>query len=335
MTAISPYLLFGLSAVVVVAAASRLAGYGDVIAVRTRFGGLVVGTVLLAGATSLPELIASISSFRQGVPDLAAGNFLGSNMVNILLLAIIDVLHYQVPLLRTVALTHTLTALLGIILTTLVAIFTLTDVTPAIGWVGLDSLIIIAFYFGGVWLVQQESKAALGMVTETQIVPAPNFPSLRRGLIGFAASSAVLVVVVPTLVRASNDIATLTGVGATFIGTTLLSVVTSLPELLAAWAAVRIGSTELAVGNLFGSSVFNMLGLGLSDFFYTPGRLLGAIDPSFVMVALLGVLLTGMAMLGTLARLERRLIIVEADAFLIIVTYVAGMVLLFQRGIAG
>lgn len=335
MTAISPYLIFFLAAVVVVLAANRLAEYSDVIAVRTRFSGLFVGTILLAGATSLPEFIASISAFQQGVPDLAAGNFLGSNMVNIVLLAIVDVLHYRVPLLRSVALTHTLTAVLGIILTTLVAIFTLSSSIPTIGWVGLDSLIIIGFYFGGVWLVQQEGKAALGLTTEPQIVPAPNFPSLRRGIVGFVLAAMVLMLVVPPLVRATNDIAALTGIGATFIGTTLLSLVTSLPELLAAWAAVRIGAPELAVGNLFGSSVFNMLGLGISDFFYTPGRLLGAIDPSFVMVALLGVLLTGMAMLGTLARLERRLLIIEADALLIIVTYLAGMYILFMRGMGG
>jgi cation:H+ antiporter len=335
MTSISPYLLFLLSAVIVVVAASRLAKYGDIIAVRTSFGGLIVGTVLLAGATSLPEFIASISAFREGVPDLAAGNFLGSNMVNIVLLAIVDVLHYQVPLLRTVALTHTLTALLGIILTTMVAVFTLAGFDIAIGWMGLDSLLIIVFYFGGVWLVQQEGKAAAGLTDGPVIVPAAEFPSLRHGAVGFLATALVLILVVPLLVRATTDIAALTGIGATFIGTTALSVVTSLPELLAAWAAVRIGSPELAVGNLFGSSVFNMLGLGIADVFYTPGRLLGAIDPSFVLVALLGVLLTGMAMLGTLARLERRLFFIEVDALLIILTYGAGMYLLFLRGIGG
>jgi cation:H+ antiporter len=335
MSSISPYLLFFLTALIVVIAASRLAKYADIIAVRTSFGGLIVGTILLAGATSLPEFIASISSFRQGVPDLAAGNFLGSNMVNIVLLAIIDVLHYQVPLLRTVALTHTLTALLGILLMTLVAIFTLGGFDVAIGWVGLDSLLIVAFYFGGVWLVQQEGKAAIGLTDGQIVVPAGHFPPLRRGVIGFLLASAVLLLVVPLLVRATTDIAALTGIGATFIGTTALSLVTSLPELLAAWAAVRIGSPELAVGNLFGSSVFNMLGLGIADFFYTPGRLLGAIDPSFSLVALLGVLLTGMAMLGTLARLERRLFFIEVDALLIIATYAAGMYLLFMRGMAG
>ena len=168
-----------------------------------------------------------------------------------------------------------------------------------------------------------------------EIIISPSFPSLRRGLLGFTAAAGVLVLVVPQLVQASTTIATETGVGATFVGTALLSLVTSLPELLAAWAAVRLGAPELAVGNLFGSSVFNMLGMGVADFFYTPGRLLGAIDPSFVMVALLGVLLTCLAVVGNLARLERKLLIVEVDALVIIVCYLAGMYLLYLRGIGG
>jgi cation:H+ antiporter len=105
-----------------------------------------------------------------------------------------------------------------------------------------------------------------------------------------------------------------------------------LPELLAALAAVRIGAFDLAVGNLFGSSVFNMLGLGLVDFFYTDGRFLGAIDPSFALVGLLALLLTNMALLANLARVERKVFFIELDSVAIIVTYIAGMYMLFLKG---
>ena len=131
---LAPILTFLLTSAIIVAAAYKLAQYADIIAVRTRFGGLLVGTILLAGATSLPEFIASISAFQQGVPDLAAGNFLGSNMVNIVLLALVDLLNHQVPLLRSVALTQTLTAVMGILLMTLVAIFMMGNLPLTIGW---------------------------------------------------------------------------------------------------------------------------------------------------------------------------------------------------------
>jgi cation:H+ antiporter len=98
-------------------------------------------------------------------------------------------------------------------------------------------------------------------------------------------------------------------------------------------AAARIGAYDMAVGNLFGSNVFNMFALGVADLFYTPGRFLGAIDPSFALVGMLGLLLTNLALIGNIARVERRLAFVDADALLIMIVYAAGLVFLYMRGI--
>ena len=328
-----PWIIFLATSAVVVYAALKLAEYGDVIAVRTQLGGLFVGTILLAGATSLPELITSISSFRLGAPDLAAGSFFGSNLVNMLLLALVDLANYQVPLLRSQAITQTLTAALAAALMTVATIFILADVDFVIGWVSVESVILIGLYFGGVWLVQQEGKMAAGTAAAAAVTPAAGFPSLRRGVVGFAAAAAVLVLVVPAMVQAASEIALLTGLGAGFVGTALLSIVTSLPELLAAWAAVRLGAPEMAVGNLFGSSVFNMLSLGLADFFYLQGSFLNDVSNDFALVSLLGLLLTMMALVGNIARVERRILFIELDAVAIVLCYVLSMFLLYLRGI--
>ncbi|MCA9920844.1 MAG: sodium:calcium antiporter [Anaerolineales bacterium] len=322
---------FLLSAAVVVYAAIKLAEYGDIIAVRTKLGGLFVGTIFLAGATSLPELIASISSFQSGVPNLAAGNFFGSNMVNVLLLAIVDLINYQVPLLRRIAISHALTAGLTTVLMLVAIISLAADIDLTIGWVGWDSLLMIVLYFGGIWLIQRESRGPGPAPTAPE--PGPEFPTLRRGVIGFVITAVVIMVVVPFLVDASSEIAVITGLGTGFVGTALLSVVTSLPELLAALAAMRMNAFDMAVGNLFGSSVFNMLGLGIADFFFLDGRFLGAINENFVIVGLLGLLLTNMALVGNLARVERKFLFIEADAIAIVAVYLLGMFLLFVRGI--
>lgn len=328
-----PWIIFLISSAIVVAAAVKLAEYGDVISVRTKLGGLLVGTIFLAGATSLPEMIASITSFSEGLPDLAAGNFFGSNMVNMLLLALVDMFSFQVPLLRRAAITHTLTMALGALLMVVAIIFVLLAVpVPTLGWVGVDSLLLIALYFGGLWLIQKEGKLAAGPGGVDEVVPGADFPSLRKGVMGFAAAAIVLMLAVPELVKATADIAEITGLGTTFVGTALLSLVTSLPELLAAIAAVRLGAHDLAIGNLFGSNIFNMLGLGLADFFYTDGRFLGDIDPSFALVGLLGLLLMIMALIGNLARIERKIFYIEVDAVLMILVYLAGMYLLFMQG---
>jgi cation:H+ antiporter len=331
---LSPWFIFLFSSAVVVVAAAKLAEYGDVIAVRTRLGGLLIGTVLLAGATSLPEIITSISSFRAGVPNLAAGNFFGSNMANMLLLAIADLSNLREPLLSRVALSHALTAALAVTLMALSVIFILWDVNLVLGWVGLDSLALIGVYFGGLWLIHSQGQAPAiedpGALTEV----GAKFPTLRWGLFGFGLSAAVLILAVPQLVTSSTQIAAITGLGTGFIGTALLGLITSLPELVTIVAALRIGAMDMAVGNLFGSNVFNMLAVGLADFFYTPGRFLGDIDPGFALAAMFGLLLTMMALVGNLTRVRRRIVpFLEVDAITIILVYLGTMYLLYLRGV--
>jgi cation:H+ antiporter len=229
------------------------------------------------------------------------------------------------------AVTHTLTAVLASLLMLLSIIAILAEIPSTIGWVGVDSLIVILVYFGGMWLIQQENRIFSGSASPNVVAIEDGFPSLRYGILGFSGSALVLILIVPQLVKASSEIATMTGLGESFVGTALLSLVTSLPELLAALAAVRIGAFDMAVGNLFGSSVFNMLALGAADFFYLDGRFLGAIDPSFALVGLLALLLTNLALMANLARIERRVLFIELDSLSIILIYVAGMYLLFLQ----
>ena len=320
-------------AAIVVIAAVKLAEYGDVIAVRTKLGGLFVGTIFLAAATSLPELIASISSFQLGEPNLAAGNFFGSNMVNVVLLALIDLLVFRVPLLRKVAVSHAVTAALITVLMTVAIFAILSDMDIMVGWVGLDSILLIVMYFVGIWLIQRENNGSAAATAPVAVAIAPEFPTLKVGLIGFTVAAGVLLLTVPQLVNSSTEIAVITGVGTGFVGVALLSIVTSLPELVAAIAAIRIGAFDMAVGNLFGSSVFNMLALGLSDFFYTDGSFLADIDPGFALVGLIGLMLTNMALIGNLARVERKILFIEVDAVAIILVYLLGLYFLFMRGI--
>jgi cation:H+ antiporter len=265
------------------------------------------------------------------VPNLAAGNFFGSNMVNIVLLAGVDLFFYQVPLLRRVAVNHALTSTLATILMLVATISLFADIDLTIGWVGVDSLVIIGLYFSGMWLIQRENQS--NTLAPAAVEPAAGFPSLTRGVVGFVIAAGILIAAVPLLVSASSEIAVLTGLGTGFIGTTLLSLVTSLPELVAVIAAIRLNALDLAVGNLLGSSVFNMLGLATADFFLTSGRFLGAIDTNFVLVGLLAMLLTNMALIGILARVERRFWFIELDSLAIVVVYLLGMALLYMRGI--
>jgi cation:H+ antiporter len=214
----------------------------------------------------------------------------------------------------------------------LAVFFILGDIDLKIGWMGVDSLTLIVVYVGGIRLIQQNGQASS---TTVELAPSQSreIMPLWRALLGFLVTTAVLVLVTPYLVRSAREIAEITGLGNGIVGTALLALITSLPETVAVVAAARLDAYDMAVGNLFGSNVFNMFALGVADLFYTPGRFLGAIDPTFALVGLLGLLLTNLALVGNIARVERRLGFVEADALLILLVYVGGMVFLFLRGI--
>ncbi len=320
---------FILSAVLIVIAANYLAKYGDVIAVRTRLGGMFIGILLLAGATSLPELLTSIISVSQNSPNLAAGNLFGSNAFNMLMLAVLAMINRSERILRKAARRHALTGSLAALMIGLVLFFLAADIHMKIGWVGLDSLIILAAYIVSVRLIASDAKP--GSTVEMEI-PA-GIPRLWVGVAGFLAAAGALFVVTPIMVSSSAEIAEITGLGTTFVGTTLVAMVTSLPEIVTTIAAVRIGASDMAIGNLFGSNMFNMFAVGFTDLFYTGGRFLSIIDPSFMLVGLFGLLMTMIGLVGNLAKLERRVFNIEFDALILFILYLWGMFLLYQRGI--
>ncbi len=321
------WIIFLLSSIALVIAAIHLANNADVIAIRTGLGGALVGILLVASTTSLPEILTIISSISQGTPDIAAGNLLGSNMFNIVLIAVLDIAGRNERVLRKAALKHALTGSLAVLMIGLAVLFLVLDVDLMIGWVGFDSIVIVLAYVSAILLIRKNSNSDQEIESE---IPE-NLPSMRRAVIGFSIAALVLVIATPILVDASVKIAEITGLGTSFIGTTLVAVVTSLPELVICIAAIRIGAHDMAIGNLFGSNMFNMFILGATDIFYTQGRFLASIDSSFILVGILGLLMTTFGLISNLIRFERRVGFMEIDALVLILLYFSGLWLLYSQ----
>lgn len=317
---------------VIVFAAIKLAEYGDVIAIRTRLGGMLIGLILMAGATSLPELLTTISSISQGVPNLAAGNMFGSNMFNMFILGAMDMFNVRTRILRKVARRHALTGAVTILLICLAIFFVVADLEIKIGWIGLDSLVLILVYVFGLLIIQSDSPSNTE-TTDPDDISYDEVPSLFTGLFGFSLSTALLLFMMPVMVSTSVEIAEITGLGTGFVGTALVAIVTSLPEVVTTIAAVRMGVYDMAVGNLFGSNMFNMFSLGISDVIFTKGLFLSVISDDFVLVGMIGLIMTALGLIGNLAKLERKLLIFEIDASLLIIAYFLGMFLIYMRGI--
>jgi cation:H+ antiporter len=151
---------------------------------------------------------------------------------------------------------------------------------------------------------------------------------LRQGLGGFALAGAGLLLTAPLLVMSADAIAVEGGLTETFVGTLLVGITTSFPEMAATYAAVRLGALDLAVSNIFGSCAFNMCILLAMDVAYRPGPVLAAASHDHLLSALFAVLVVALGMLGTLARRGQHLGPVRIASVLVVLAYAGAMGLL-------
>ncbi|OQW32790.1 MAG: hypothetical protein A4E19_05375 [Nitrospira sp. SG-bin1] len=334
-----PSLLFIVSAGAIVFAGTRLSHHGDQIAELTGLGRLWIGVVLMAAATSLPEVLTTMSASWIEAPDLAAGNLFGAGLSNMLTLGLIDLLYRQKRVWRQAALGHTLTAALAMVLTALAAFFVLLRIDVVHLGVGLESAILLMLYVLGMRLVfrqedmarrQLERKAVVEGFVEAHHADVNHRGELRRAVIGFLIGALVLLMAAPLLAWSAERIAEESGITATFIGTSLVAITTSLPELVVSISAVRLGAFDLAVGNLFGSNAFNMAAFFFADLAYREGGLLSAVSSTHALTALWSIIMMNIGLMGIIYRAERRFMFIEPDSLLMIVIYILGLWLLFR-----
>lgn len=333
-------LQFVLSAGVIAVAGSALTRSADVIAERTGLGRLLAGSIFLAAATSLPEASVDVSAVRMGAVDIAVGDLLGSSLFNLLILAVMDCLHApRWRMLSPVAAAHALPATQSIALTALAGIGVLMGPGPAsatVAGLGPAVLAILLAYALGVRMIYLDQRVAAAedegrreAVRPTGPVATP--PPLGRAIATYLAAAAAIFAAGPALAGAADRIATATGLGGSFVGTTFVALSTSLPELVASLSAVRMGAPDLAIGNIFGSNVFNMVLLVPLDLAH-PGSLLADASPIHALTCLATVLATSVAVMGQLYRAERRIHLVEPDALLVAAVVLGALAMIYRAG---
>jgi cation:H+ antiporter len=343
--------VFVLMSAVIIAAGVMLAKSGDRIADVSGLGGLLIGMVLVAAATSLPEIAVAISAVVvEHSPDLAIGNLLGSNMANMALLAIVDIV-YRGNVWHRVGAGHARTAAVAIALTAVATLAILKPFELTVGWVGVDSIVIfIGFISLIAWTHRSstpaspaskgiddaaavaEAAVAAGQVPGETPTRRAMLRSLRGDLIRFGVAAVIILAAAPVLVSAANGIGTEANLGQSFVGASFLAFSTSLPELATALAAVRIGAFDLAVGSLLGSNAFNMAIVFFVDLVYTEGPILADVDPTQAFVGVSAILLMSMVLAGLIHGARTRSSRLEPGAGMTLITYVILMYMIFTAG---
>jgi len=312
---------------------TKLAKYGDVIAEKSGLGRTWVGVVIMASVTSLPELATGISSVTYvDVPDIAVGDILGSCVFNLLILALLDLIQREEPIKTKAHHGHVLAASFSILLLAMAGTW-ISARKPLLtfGWLGLYSLIFIIIYFVAMKMVYSYEKRQLakfigGIAEELKYETIP----AKKAVSIYAINALVVISAAVSLPGIGAGLATSTGLGQTFIGTIFIAVSTSLPEVVVSIAAVKMGAIDMAIGNLLGSNLFNILILAVDDFFFVKGPILYHVQSSHVISALSAIAMTGLVCIGITYRAEKKLLLLPWDSIGIILLFIANLMLLYM-----
>lgn len=289
-----------------------LSRYGDIIADKSGISASWIGLILLSTATSLPELVTGISSVKfANAPDIAVGDVLGSTVFNLAILVILDALYKRETLYSKAAQGHILSASLGTLLIAFAGFSLLLDhagLSPVLGHVGYYSPFIVLVYLVAMRAVYSYEHRTIAEYTEESAERYPEV-TLRTAIKGYAFAATAVVAAGSWLPFVAKDISDMMGWGQSFVGTLLVACVTSAPELAVTISAMRIGALDMAIANLLGSNLFDIIILALDDLFYTKGPLLANVDASHALTAFTAVMMSALVAVGLIFRPQGRVVL--------------------------
>jgi cation:H+ antiporter len=324
--------VFAAAAAFVWVAGTRLARHADEVSRITGLGQALVGAVLMAGVTSLPELATVVTASLSGSAALAVNNMLGGVAFQVTVLAVGDAVCRRRALSAVVPDPGVmLQAALGIGLLAVVAAGIIVGELQILG-VGLWSALVALLYGLAMVLLAGERTARAWRPADKGWAAPQEKPteSLTRALLFIALTGAVILVAGVILTKTSEALAEQTGLGASFVGVLLLALSTSLPEISGVIAAVRRRRPEMAYGDILGTNLFDIVLIFLADLLYGGPPVLGEVGRFSAFAALLAIVVTAIALVGLLERRDTTVARVGVDSIAILVVYLGGVVVLYQ-----
>ena len=322
------WIQFVLVAAVIFYAGSQIARYGDILAEKTGMGRTWIGLVLVASTTSLPELFTGLSSAVQSFPDIAVGDVLGSCMFNLVILSIMDA-RSTAPVIPQAQPGQALAVGFGVLLVGLVGMGLVID--PHLpGWtrIGAATPLVIVLYFASMRVLFVFERRRLLTTPELKAEMQYGAVSTRTAAFRYSASAAFVILAATMLPRLAGEIADRTGLGQAMVGSFFVGITTSLPEVVVSLAALRLGAVDLAISNVLGSNLFNILILALDDIAYPAGPILG--DASFInLIAVLCVtLMYGLFLVSITYRASKKKLKLAWDTSSILAVYLVSILLM-------
>jgi cation:H+ antiporter len=324
------WLKFIICAAIVVFCGYRICIYAEKIGQFLKVGRSFIGFILLAIVTSLPELAVTLSATRIGALDLALGDLFGSNLFNLTIVGVILFLYVKKPRQLNFDSTHFITSAFSILLIVLAAVGIVfyNFIIPGIAYSGLlldvETAFILLIYVFGAFLIFRLEGTGEG--------PLPQNRSFRKKNIleiwlRFLAFSAILVSAAIYLSHLGDRIAQIPvggiALGGSFVGSLFIAITTSLPEMAVAISAVRLGFLDMALGNIFGSNMFNMLIIVIVDLFLGRKVVLSTISLMHLFTILFVIFSTALVCASLAYRSRKKIGALAWDSVSIIFIYFA------------
>ena len=245
MTAILPYLLLVVGFVLLIKGADFFVDGASSIAAKLKVPSLIIGLTVVSIGTSLPEAAVSISASLSGNNGISLGNVIGSNIFNLLVVVgvssvILPIVTDRDILKRDMPINIVITAILCAMLL---------DGTLS----RLDAAILLVLFVTYLFILIRDALKNRTEAEETKVL------SWAKSLIFVVVGAAAIIFGGDLVVDNATIIATSLGMGETLVGLTIVAIGTSLPELVTSIIAAKKGDSGIAMGNVMGSCIFNIL----------------------------------------------------------------------------
>tara|TARA_R110002110_G_scaffold415797_1_gene656205 strand:+ start:27487 stop:28512 length:1026 start_codon:yes stop_codon:yes gene_type:complete len=316
------------AAIVILFCGIKMTRLSALLAQMTGWGQALVGAVFLGGLTSLSGLVTSLTAAYHGHASLAISNALGGIAAQTIFLGIADLTYRKANLEHAAASESNLVHCVLLILLLLVPLMAISSPEWVLSWISPFSFIIIAVYIFGIRMVSKAYAFPMWKPRSSDQTTKEHEKKLPED--GEKVSIICLKLLVFGVIisfagwavgKAGISLSSHLNIQESLTGGVVTAIITSLPELVIAVAAVRQGALNLALGNIIGGNCFDMLFIAFSDMLYLKGSIYSAIKNTDIFWIALNILLISIILLGLLRREKHGIANIGFENFLIILIY--------------
>ncbi len=279
-------------AALIVFISNKLSKNAEIIEENSTLNAVIVG-IIIAFATSLPELATSVTSSYLGQGEMAISNILGSNLFNMLILAIMNFIFIRALIFQKIS-RHT--NKINYFVSTIYLVILVSLIYNDVAWLSiwrfsLGTILILILYIVALRVLNNDE--------EPKEEGSHNHDSkkLKKALLTFSILALIILVLSILLATTANDIMLKFALDASYVGAIFVGVSTSLPELTSAYSLCKSKNYDMAASSVLGSNLFNFVILFVVDLL-TKNPLLNTTDAGVIRLVLLGLAFTVLTQIG-------------------------------------